>query len=45
MQHCERDCEEDEFEGHFLFVFFWRTTVGVAGLRELLFLGKKKKKI
>lgn len=23
MQHCERDCEEDEFEGHFLFFSFF----------------------
>lgn len=22
MQHCERDCEEDEFEGHFFFFSF-----------------------
>lgn len=48
MQYCERDCEEDEFEGHFFFSFFFfsflRTTVGVE-VRELSSLGKKKKKI
>lgn len=45
MQYCECDCEEDEFEGHFIFFFlFWRTTAAVdAGLREVLLLGKKKK--
>lgn len=45
MQYCERDCEEDEFEGHFpifLFLFFWRTTVGAAGLRELAVVGEEE---
>lgn len=33
MQHCERDGEEDEFEGHFLFLFLF---FGGRLSRELL---------
>lgn len=33
MQHCERDGEEDEFEGHFFFFFFFlKTTVADSGI-------------
>lgn len=46
MQYCERDCEEDEFEGHSLFFSFcsfsfWRTTVGVE-FRELAVVGEEE---
>lgn len=48
MQHCERDGEEDEFEGHFFFSFFFfcflifeKTTVGVE-LRELAVVGEEE---
>lgn len=51
MQHCERDGEEDEFEGHFPFFsfflfFFEKTTVAVdAGLRELAVVGEEEEDV
>lgn len=42
MQYCERDGEEDEFEGHFFFFFlFFKTTVGVE-FRELAVVGEEE---
>lgn len=43
MQYCERDCEEDEFEGHFFFLsFLWRTTAVVAGNEGAVVFGEEE---
>lgn len=41
MQHCERDCEEDEFEGHFLFFSFLEDDGGSCWAEGAVVVGEE----
>lgn len=45
MQYCERDCEEDEFEGHFPFFFlfpFFENDCGSCWAEGAVVFGEKE---